>query len=364
MKILHVTNAVEWSGGMEQITLLISELQKRNHQNILVCPPDSKLIGKISNPEVQIAPVPMFQDYDLIAAYKLRQLIRRYSPDIVHAHHSIAHAVALLSLLFSNSPALVVSRRVSFPPRKNPFSRWKYKSKRINKYAVVSQAVKQTLINGGVDASKIEVIYSGVNPEKFFPCAPSKKFRNELHIPDHFSVVGKIANFSPWKGHHVFLEAAKRCVSKNPKIFFLLVGKETESLAPAVERLEIAASVKLMGFRKDVPEILSILNVSVNSAIEGEGLSGAMRESLMLEIPVVASDVAGNREIVREGETGFLVPPNDPVSLSEKILYALENYSQAKEMAKKGRAWVMQNATVEKMAEKHLQLYQSMIQSS
>lgn len=359
MKILHITNAIGWSGGMEQISLLVKELHKRNHQNILVCPFASELIPKLSQIQIPIEPMRMFQDYDLAAAYHLYRLLKLYQPEVVHAHHPTAHAISLLALRIVPTPAFIVSRRVSFALRANPFSKWKYQSKRIDRYSVVSKAVKDTMIQGGVKPEKIEVIYSAFNQEKFFNCAPNQKLKDELNIPNDFKVVGKIANFSLWKGQHVFLEAAKLCLKKNPKIIFLLAGKETESLFSKTLELGISKSIKLLGFRKEIPEILSNLNLSVNSSIEGEGLSGALRESLALGIPVVASDVSGNREIVQDGITGFLVPAKDPKKLAEKILFCLANEIKAKECAKKGQDWVREHASCKVMVDHTLRLYQS-----
>lgn len=359
MKILHVTNAVGWSGGMKQILVLAEELEKRGHENILVCPPGCELIPRLAGTKVRIELLPMFQDYDLIAAWKLRRLVRETRPDIVHAHHATAHAVALLALTLTARPPFVVSRRVSFSPRRNPFSRWKYRSGRIDRYVVVSRSVRDTLVRGGVDRDKIRVIYSAVNPDEF-KVDSSDPLRRELGLNEDAPLVGKLANFSRWKGQHIFLEAAKRCLERDPRLAFVLVGKETEKLSGEVERLGLSGKVRLLGFRKDVPRILSALNVSVNSAIEGEGLSGAMRESLLLGIPVVASDVAGNREVVRDGETGFLAPVGDAAALADKILFALSHPKESKELAARGREWVLENATVEPMVRNFLDLYGSL----
>ena len=361
MKILHVTNAVGWSGGMEQISLLIRELEKRNHQNFLICPPHSELIQKLNSTKAEIKIITMFQDYDLIAAWKLNQFIKETQPDVVHTHHATAHAIALIALMFCKKPPLIVSRRVSFSPRKNPFSQFKNRSNRITKYSVVSHAVKDTLVEGGVNPSKIEVVYSAVNPQTFMVHRSAQEIRRELKISEEAFVIGKVANHSFWKGQHIFLEAAEKVLSKQKNAVFILVGKGTENLDELVNKLCISDSVRLLGFRKDIPEILSIFNLSVNAAIEGEGLSGAVRESFFMKVPVVASDVAGNREIVKDGETGFLVRPNNPNDLSDKILNVLENQERAIKMAEKGRAWVMENATIEKMTENFLKLYQSVL---
>ena len=360
MKVLHVTNGVEWSGGMEQIALLIQELKALGHENLLACPPLSKQIPRLAPLSIPIERISMRQDYDLIAAWKVRRLVQKIVPDIVHSHHAISHAVTLVALSGMPRPPLVVSRRVSFPPKRNPFSRWKYGSSRINAYTVVSRSVKDILAKGGVAPEKIHVIYSAVTPERFSDPGPADAIRKELGIPQDAQVVGKLANYSRWKGHHVFLEAAKIIHSHNSAVRFLLIGKDTESLGSEARRLDLQGAVKILSFRADVPRLLSILDVSVNSAIEGEGLSGAMRESLMLGVPVVASDVSGNREIVRDGETGFLVPIGRADLLAEKIFQTLKEFPKAKAMAEHGRAWVLENASVETMVEKSLALYGSL----
>lgn len=361
MKILHVTNAVGWSGGMAQMGLLIRELARRGHENVLVCQAGCELLPKIADVPVATEILHMHQDYDVIAAYKLDQIIHRMKPDVVHAHHPMAHAIALLAMTFHAQPPLVVSRRVSFSPRKNPFSRWKYRSGHIAKYSVVSQAVRDTLVKGGVQPEKIEVIYSSVDPEKFAPRPASPALRKELGIPEGHQVVGKVANTARWKGQHIFIDAAQRCLARRRNLTFVLAGKDTQSLECVVRERGIQENVRLLGFRKDVPDVLAQFDVSVNSAIEGEGLSGAMRESLMMGIPVVASDVAGNREVVRDGVTGALVPVGDAAALADRILLTLDHLPEARALAQNGRSWVLENATLETMTERFIRLYQSVL---
>ncbi len=361
MRVLHATNAVGWSGGLEQMSLMIRELSMRGHENYIIAPPGSEIIPKILDCVKGVQQISMHQDYDLIAACKIRSYVKKVCPSLVHAHHPMAHALTLLALSFTSVPPFIVSRRVSFSPRKNPFSRWKYGSGRINRFVAVSRAVKQTLVEGGVDAAKVEVIYSSAQLKEFSPRPPDLKIKSDLKVPDGHVVVGKVANVSRWKGQHVFLEAAKICLGRDPKMVFVLVGKHIESLEDKVRTLGIGDSVRLLPFRKDIPEVISIFDLSVNSAIEGEGLSGAMRESLVMEIPVVASDVAGNREIVKESQTGYLVPPANPELLADKIFYALSHREEAKRFARAGREWVLQNATLDIMVTRYEQLYGSLI---
>ena len=361
MKILHLTNGVGWSGGLAQIQRLISELNKHDISSLLVAPPGSEVFAKLSDQECVKIPLRMAQDYDLIAAWKIRSLVRREKPDLVHAHHPIAHAVSLVALSGLAKPPFVVSRRVSFPLRKNPFSWWKYLSRRVSGYAVVSRSVKETLAQGGIDPQKVRVIYSGVYLDEFTRRAEWSQLKAELKIPEDCAVVGKVANYSFWKGQQLFLRAAKRVLAQNPDVIFVLAGKDTLNLAPQAQELGIGKNVRLLGFRDDIPRVISNFDFSVNCAIEGEGLSGAMRESLALEVPVIASQIAGNQELVQEGRTGYLVPVNSAQALADKILYALSHRDEGKRLARAGREWVMANASVEKMAQDHLALYRGLI---
>ncbi len=361
MKIIHVTNAVGWSGGCQQLTYLIEGLEALGHQNILVCPPRSELLARLSKTSAVFETCSMFQDYDLFAARRIRNLVKKYAPDILHTHHAMAHAISLVALQGTHSPPLVVSRRVSFKMRNNIFSRWKYGSRRIQRYVAVSHAIKGTLIQGGVPAPRIQVIYSAYDARNFFPQPPHPKIVAELKIPNGFKIVGKLANYSEWKGQKIFLEAAKILLQIDKNLIFVLIGHNTEDLREYCRDLGIADSVRLLGFRKDVPHILSTLNLSVNSAIEGEGLSGALRESLAMKIPVIASDVSGNREIVQNGNTGLLVPKNDPRILAKKMEEALNSELAMKSLANRGFQWVQENCSLNTMVHQHRELYKNLI---
>jgi len=366
MRILHVTNALKWSGGLKQVSILMRELAARGHENILVCPPGCELPGRLDprdSARIAVERLAIYQDYDVLAAIRLGRLARAHGAEIVHAHHSAAHAVSLLALAGSARPGLVVSRRVSFSPAGNPFSRWKYRSGRIGGFAAVSEAVRETLVQGGVDPARVRVVYSAVDPAEFVvDPETSLRVRTAIGIADGAPVIGKIGNYGVAKGQSVLLEAAREVLRARPDAVFLLAGRQLERIAPMIDEMGLASSIRSLGFRTDVPALLSIMNVSVNAAIAGEGLSGAMRESLLMGIPVVASDVAGNREIVRNGETGRLVPCGDAGALARAILETLDHEDDARRLAARGREWVLGHAVPAKLAEGSLDLYRSVLE--
>ena len=128
-----------------------------------------------------------------------------------------------------------------------------------------------------------------------------------------------------------------------------------------VESFGLSEHVHALGYRTDVPAILAALDVSVNSPRAGEGLSGAVRESLAVGRPVVATDVGGNRELVRDGETGLLVPPEDPARWRPRSSGFWAIRSSPRRLASTGARFVRENLTIDRMVEEHVTLYHEIL---
>ncbi len=191
-----------------------------------------------------------------------------------------------------------------------------------------------------------------------------ERVRRELGIPADAPLVGKVANFyRGWKGHDTFLAAAAMVLERRPRVRFLLVGHETDNakMRAMVERAGLADRVALAGYRSDVPDVLAALDVSVNSPRAGEGLSGAVRESLAAGLPVVATDVGGNRELVLDGETGLLVSPENPAALAAAIGRLLDDRALAARLAANGARFVRERLTVERMVEETERVYREVL---
>src|SRR4030067_1393500 len=144
----------------------------------------------------------MRQDYDLIAAWKLRDLIRKHSFDLIHAHHPTAHAISLIAARLSGIPGLVVTRRVIFKIKRNPFSRWKYLSHRINRFVAASNAIGRILQRYGVPPARVAVIPDAVDLERFNPKYDREEARKQLGIGISEKVIGTGGNIGWVKGAH------------------------------------------------------------------------------------------------------------------------------------------------------------------
>lgn len=366
-KVLHVSESNEWSGGAAQLLALAEGLRGRGWDVRIGCRPGSGLAKHSADRKLPRFEVALREDYDILSARKLAQYIAREKIEVVHAHHNRSHAVCLLAqalLTMAGRPVvLVVSRRVSFPPGKNPFSRWKYRSKLIDRIVAVAEGVKDVLVASGVPKEKVEVVRSGVDVERFKKKAPNEKLRKELGLPEDRPLIAKIANASPWKGQNVLIEAAGKLLSRGRKVQFLLAGRDTTGdwVRGEVEKRGLSGAITLAGFRTDVPELLSLVDVSVNAAVQGEGLSGALRESLASGVPVVASDVAGNRELLKSGVGGWLYPPGDSSALADRLEWVLDHMEEARASADEWRKKELSEFSADAMIDKTSALYEKLL---
>ncbi|MBI5595946.1 MAG: glycosyltransferase family 4 protein [Elusimicrobia bacterium] len=343
MKVIFVSESHGWSGGAAQMLVLGRGLSAAGWEVILCSPEGGEVAKRAAGAGMRHIAFHPRQDYDLFAAKRLADLVDAEKADVLHGHHPRGHAVGLASLYLSKRrPVFVVTRRVSFRVSANPFSALKYRHPRIDGYIAVADNIRRELIAGGVRPEKVVTIPSGVDMSLFTPRAPAPGIVRELGLPAGVPVIGKIANYSAWKGQAVLLEAAKRLKARGTRTVLVFAGRDTDSpeLKGLARRAGVLDDCRFLGFREDVPELLSVFTVSVNAALKGEGISGALRESLAMEVPAVASDAGGNAELVVDGKTGRLFQAGSEEALARVLAETLAGPAEAKALAKAGAAVV------------------------
>ena len=152
-------------------------------------------------------------------------------------------------------------------------------------------------------------ISAGVDGERFHPGVSGKEVRKELGL-GAAPVVGLVANIRGSKGHNVFLEAARAVLARQPAARFLIVGDGVgfDEVSRRVREMGLDPSVRLTGFRRDIPEVMAALDVLVLPSIRSEAIPQVIPQALAVGTPVVASTVGGSPELIRDGENGRLVP--------------------------------------------------------
>ncbi|HXC26020.1 MAG TPA: glycosyltransferase, partial [Gemmatimonadaceae bacterium] len=216
LRSLHLDAGRAWRGGQRQVLLLTHALRERAHEPLVVGVANTPLVERAHAAGLATAAVAMRSDWDLRSAKRVRALIRTWRPDLVHAHDARAHAIALLALAGNPTP-LVVTRRVTFLPKS---VRLKY-GPRVDRFIAISQAVKQVMVRAGIDASRIDVIYSGVPT----PVVTSPRdWRREMGWSSDVVVVGIVGAMTAEKGVeavHRIAAALPAEVAQRTRIVFL-----------------------------------------------------------------------------------------------------------------------------------------------
>ena len=232
-----------------------------------------------------------------------------------------------------------------------------------DKIICVSEAVKQVVMEReGVEESRIAVIHNGVDPHQE-PTGMQAITRRELGFSDDHLVIGMVANYNrPVKGVTNFLDAIPAIVSAVPSARFLFVGggDEENSLRSKALELGIDPYVVFAGYKKEIHRYYEIMDISVLTSLS-EGLSLTLLESMSYGIPIVATNVGGNPEVVAEGESGFLVPARENGPLVDRIVELLLNAELRRRMGSEGRSRVEEKFRMRDVSSRYLEIYKGLL---
>ncbi|MBN1868467.1 glycosyltransferase family 4 protein [Candidatus Sumerlaeota bacterium] len=292
----------------------------------------------------------------------LRRAIRRGDFDIAHAHRNEALVAAWLASWRLRRPVLVAQRGTETPPSK--WARRAIRSRRVRAVVAVAQAVKSELAQatGPSVAAKTHVVYGSVDLEAFSPRPLDAELRRELGLPQGARVVGSLSAWRLAKRLDRLLRILAAIMRDRPEVHAVFLGAGVKKrLEPLAAELGVSDRCHVVGHQYDVARWLSIMELTVVSADRREGLSGVLRESLAMGIPVVSTDCAGNGEIVRDGETGLLVPTGNAEALEAALRRALDDPPAMKAMAQAGRRWVVENCSTETQFTRIDTIYRSVL---
>jgi glycosyltransferase involved in cell wall biosynthesis len=219
---------------------------------------------------------------------------------------------------------------------------------------------------------KTVVLPSGVDTRRFTPDEHGperrRRIRQELGLPADCTLIGTIRNVNRFKGITYFLEAAGRIKQRLPSARFAVVGSKLDTdpgywdhLQQLTEQLGLRQDVVFTGFREDIPEVLSALDVFVLASIE-ESCPVALLEAMAMKVPVVATDVGAVSEIVDDGRTGFVVPPRDGAAIAEAVVRCIEMPGdQARQTIEAARHRIETVFTIDIIAEQQKRVYESLV---
>ncbi len=308
---------------------------------------------------------------DTQAFLQVLQLLRTVRPEILHTHTAKAGTVGRVAARVSRVPVVVhtfhghvfdgyFSRTGSSLVRltERSLGRW------TDRIVTVSDAVTRDLVHQGVAAAtRIERIYPGLDLEEFFAArGAAPELRAEWGVPPGALVVGFLARLVAVKQAHLFIELAERLRASFPDARFVLVGDgdDRASLEAQTAASPARARIVFAGFRHDLPAVCRALDVLVLcSANEGSPLS--LIEAQAAGRPVVAFEVGGVGEVVRDGETGTLVPRGDMDGLANGLARLLTDAQRRQQMGEAGRRFMEQRFGASRYVQDTVDLYRRLL---
>jgi len=382
MRILHIITRMILGGAQENTLLSVLGQRERGHTVRL-------LTGPTTGPEGTLVPLAHARGADVVeepallrairpvsdvqAAARIRRHIRLFAPDVVHTHSTKAGVVGRWAAWAERVPAIVHTiHGLPFHPylpwwKRAPFvlaERWA--ARRCHRLISVADAMTRQARAAGVGRpDQYVTVYSGMEIEPFLR---DDRDRDALRVryglaPDDV-VVAKVARLFELKGHDDLFQAAVRLLPRHPRLRFFLIGDGAwrERLEREAERLGIRERVVFAGLvpREDLPDALTTADLVVHCSLR-EGLARVLPQALLSGKPTVSYDVDGAREVIRPGETGFLVPARDIDALTGAIAEILDHPAGATALAAAGTALCRERFDWQAMVDRLLALYTELL---
>lgn len=369
-KLLYLTSNLGGGSGNHLVGLLSYQDSLRFEARILSS-------VKATSRKVPSVPVDVLERSSWFGRYPACQLhelsqvfhhLRSFKPDLVHSYFFWPIIYARLLKFFGLIPSLVENREdQGFNWGQHEYALLRATRSIPDRVICVSQAVCDTVLEKeGLTEERVVVVHNGIEEEQA-GVQDAAACRGEVHerfgIAPGEKVVGMIANFNrEIKGVSYFVESIPLIIKEVPEARFLLVGKGAleEKLRARAKELEVERFLHFAGYQPDILPYYAAMDVSVLTSLS-EGLSITVLESMRAGLPVVATAVGGNPELIVDGQTGFLVPPKDPHAFSRKVVELLKCPDVAKAFGEAGRKRVRECFSLRASSRKYAGVYEQVI---
>lgn len=322
LKVLHVITGLGTGGAETMLCSLVDRTREQIDQHVVSLIEGGSSAERLKGRDISVSHLGMTKGMpDPRAIWRLRKLIRDYKPHIIQSwmYHADLIAALCIGLMWppSSKPRLAWGIRCS----DMDLSRYGWGLKLVVKtnarlsampdtIIVNSHAGKKAHIGLGYNAEKMQVVPNGIDTVKFAPNLKARQaMRAQLGISEETPVLIHVARVDPMKDHTTLLAA-----TQNFPGVLILVGAGTE-------RLGNSTSIRGLGRRDDIPDLMAAADILVSSSAFGEGFPNVVAEAMSCEVPAIVTDVGDSASIIKD--TGIVVPPNSPQELSAALRYVI-----------------------------------------
>jgi glycosyltransferase involved in cell wall biosynthesis len=379
--VVHIITKLELGGAQQNTLFTVAHLDREVYEPVLISGAKGILVEEAKQligvnihllPDLvrEIHPIKDFR-----ALIKIRRILKKIqtqaqsSKVIVHTHSSKAGILGRWGARLAGIRLIIHSvHGFSFNVYQPSLVRAFYillekiTARITSAFVTVSGSDREEGVRRGIfKENDVTLIRSGIDIKKFCDLSGDRiTLRGKLGIDQNVQVIAMVACFKPQKAPLDFVRVAKRVLDERGDTRFYLVGdgELRPQLEKLIEELNIRDKVELLGWRRDIPDIMHSIDLFVLTS-RWEGLPRVLPQAMAAGLPVVATDVNGSHEAIRSGLNGYLVPPGDVEGMAEKIVYLLNNPEKAREMGKRGRELV-EEFDVWQMVKEQEVLYQNL----
>ena len=368
MKILMITDIMTDGGKERQIVELLKGFSQTNNVRCeLIVLSDKIDYDEVYNLDVPIHLIKRKYKQDLSVFYKIYRVCKKFDPDIIQSWHKIT------SIYMLPTRMLLRAKLVSFiiqdaPPQLSKLSKVWIRFRIAVPFSDAIVANSQAGLNSYQVRNKIGYsIHNGFDANRVKNVIDKSKVIEKFNIRSKY-IVGMVGAFEERKDYDTLISAAQQILEKRDDITFLLVGSGSD-----LERCKRLVSVKytdriiFTGRQRDVESIINVFDIGVlttNHLVHGEGISNAIMEYMAMKKAVIATKGGGTSEIVLDNLTGFVIEPQNPDILAEKINFLLNNDPIRIQMGDSGRSRLLTEFSLEKMTKAFLNLYNLVLEKT
>lgn len=368
-------------GGIERFGIELSQSLDLDHIEPIVCgmwaygtPYEYGWVEKLNNQGIQAFIAADWNESSPYTSFKeaYRGIKRQIngSIDIIHSHCQFGDPLAMLLRQRFKTKALIRTVHNEREWGKRPFRRAFLTNGLYPKSFDIEIGVAQQVVDN-LDKRPIAQFlnkkaikgYNAINTYRFTKEVNKAHVRASLNLPKDAYVIGTIGRLTEQKGYTVLLNAVSPVLKENPDTYFIIAGTgHLESyLQNQTKELGIEHNVRFLGTRNDIEDLLPTFDIFVNSSL-WEGLPTVIMESMLAKVPVLATAVGGNAELIEDIVTGFLVKPDDAVALANKINDILDmEPNSLKKITNSAQQFIKNNFSIATVAQQHVDIYKQVM---
>jgi len=367
-KIVFLTTGFDYAGAEAQVVELAAGLKRKGWEPLIVSMiQPTGFIEELRELGIELLCLNMNKGLSgIMAIWRLRQILRRFRPDVVHSHLVHANLFARIARLFVRMPVLISTAHNINEGGRLRMLLYRLTDPLCDYMTNVSQdAVDRYVRIKASPKSKIKYIPNGINLGRFRSNDSERNdIRRELGIGDSFMwlAVGRLVEA---KDYPTMLQAWSESIAAGGEGHLVIVGigpmqEEIEGLA---RKLGIENRIRLLGIRKDIPRLMNAADAYLMSS-RWEGMPIVLLEAAASELPIVATDVGGNAEVVVHGQSGRLVPPENPGALSAAMTDTMGlTVEERRRMGDQGRRAVLAKFNIDSIVIRWDGIYRELLAS-